>query len=838
MQTFSQLLDTFIPEHYDLSLTLQREARTFTGTVSIHGNSPEDNGAIHLHAKDLTITSVVLDGKAATYTHGEHDVLSITHDAIRAGKHIVVIAFNGTITDTMHGLYPCYYELNGEKKELLATQFESHHAREVFPCIDEPAAKATFDLTLTTETDVTVLSNMPVADQNKEAGSLVTRFDRSPRMSTYLLAFVVGDLHRATGTTKSGVEVNIWATPAQPAESLTFALDIATRSIEFFDDYFGTPYPLPKSDHVALPDFSSGAMENWGLITYREVALLADPASASLESRQMVALVIAHELSHQWFGNLVTMQWWNDLWLNESFANMMEYVAIDALEPNWQIWLDFASHEVVQALRRDSLEGVQAIQVDVHHPDEISTLFDPSIVYAKGGRLLRMLQTFIGDTAMQAGLKEYFKKFAYQNTVANDLWECLSNASGRDIKSLMNAWITQSGYPVVHVHRKDGEMVLSQEQFFIGDHEPSSKLWPIPLQSTHSSLPELFDTKELRIHDDGTIPQLNMGSTAHFITHYQTELLEEMLATIDSQPPVDRLKLLHESTLLAQAGLLSSAELLPLLHHFSDEQTEAVWGIIALAISELKKFVEQDETAEKKLRAFVGQLAKPQFDRLGWQAQQSESESDTKLRSLIIGLMLYSEDKDVVNEAVRLYTTQSLDQLDANLRVSIMSAAVRAHTPETIIEDLLRQHQATSSSELREDIVAAITSSKRPEVINQLLGLITDTTVVRKQDVTRWFVWLLRNRYGRSQAWQWLRDHWQWIEDNFKSDKSYDIYPRYVASILLTATERDEYQTFFAPLKAQTALKRNIEVGVRELTHRIDLIERDGPAVRDRLLKL
>lgn len=837
MQTFSQLLDTFIPEHYDLSLTLEREARTFTGTVTVNGASPTDTGFIQLHAKELSIASVVVDGKAATYHHEEHDVLTISHPDISAGKHVVVVAFNGTITDTMHGLYPCFYEHDGVKKELLATQFESHHAREVFPCIDEPAAKATFDLTLTTEAGVTVLGNMPIAQQEESEHSIVTRFEQSPRMSTYLLAFVVGELHKASATTKSGVEVNIWATPAQPAKSLTFALDIATRSIDFFDDYFGTPYPLPKSDHIALPDFSSGAMENWGLITYREVALLADPASASLESRQMVALVIAHELSHQWFGNLVTMQWWNDLWLNESFANMMEYVAIDALEPNWHIWLDFASHEVVQALRRDSLEGVQAIQVEVNHPDEISTLFDPSIVYAKGGRLLRMLQTFIGDDAMQAGLKDYFKHYAYQNTKADDLWECFSRASGRDISSLMNAWITQSGFPVVHVTREDGQVVLRQDQFFIGEHEPSTKLWPIPLQSSDESLPELFDTQEIRIHDDGTVPQLNMDSPSHFITHYEPSLLEEVLTTIDQQSPVDRLKLLHESTLLAQAGLISSAELIPLLDHFRTEQTEAVWGIIALAVSELKKFVEQDDTAEKKLRAFVAELARPQFDRLGWTPLMNETESDTKLRSLIIGLMLYGEDTAVLEEALRLYEANPIEQLDANLRVSIMSAAVRAHTPNTIIENLLAKHQSTTSSELREDIVAALTSTKRPEVIETLLAKITDQSVVRKQDVTRWFVWLLRNRYGRTQAWQWLRDHWSWIEDNFKSDKSYDIYPRYVASILMTAAERDEYATFFGPLAQQTALKRNIEVGQRELTHRIELIERDGPAVRDRLLK-
>ena len=314
----------------------------------------------------------------------------------------------------MHGLYPCYFTHDGVKKQLFATQFESHHAREVFPCVDEPAAKAEYDLTLVTQTGITVLGNMPVKSEEENGDSRTTTFEKTPRMSSYLLAFVIGELHKKTARTKSGVEVNVWATPAQNENTLDFALDIATRSIDFYDEYFGVKYPLPKSDHVALPDFSSGAMENWGLITYRESCLLADPELTPESSRRFIATVIAHELSHQWFGNLVTMNWWNDLWLNESFANMMEYVAIDALHPEWRMWEDFATNEVTAALRRDSLDGVQSVQADVNHPDEISTLFDPAIVYAKGGRLLVMVRKLIGEEAFRAGLKSYFEKFAYK----------------------------------------------------------------------------------------------------------------------------------------------------------------------------------------------------------------------------------------------------------------------------------------------------------------------------------------------------------------------------------------------------------------------------------------
>ena len=320
------------------------------------------------------------------------------------------------------------------------------------------------------------MGNMPIKSEGENGDSHTTTFEKTPRMSSYLLAFVIGELHKKTARTKSGVEVNVWATPAQNENTLDFALDIAARSIDFYDEYFGVKYPLPKSDHVALPDFSSGAMENWGLITYRESCLLADPELTPESSRRFIATVIAHELSHQWFGNLVTMQWWNDLWLNESFANMMEYVAIDTLHPEWRMWEDFATNEVTAALRRDSLDGVQSVQADVNHPDEISTLFDPAIVYAKGGRLLVMVRKLIGEEAFRAGLKSYFEKFAYKNTVGNDLWQELESASSQPIVNLMNAWISQPGLPVVSVSNSHDAATLSQERFFIGEHQPSERI--------------------------------------------------------------------------------------------------------------------------------------------------------------------------------------------------------------------------------------------------------------------------------------------------------------------------------------------------------------------------
>lgn len=847
MQTVSRLIEQFIPDSYQLSIILKRVEREFSGVVIIKGTSPRGQTAIRVHAKDLDIESVTLDGKEADFASDENDELIITHPDITEGYHVVVIAYSGTITDAMHGLYPSYYEHAGKKKELLATQFESHHAREVFPCLDEPEAKALFDLTIATEQTVTVLSNTPLRNQTiDEDGNLVSTFETTPRMSTYLLAWVVGEMHKLSGETKGGVEVNIWATPAQPLESLAFALNIATRTIDFFDEYFGTPYPLVKSDHVALPDFSSGAMENWGLITYREIALLADPITTSIGSKHYIATVIAHELSHQWFGNLVTMKWWNNLWLNESFATLMEYIAIDAIEPDWNVWLDFATSESIMALRRDSIDGVQAVQVDVNHPDEISTLFDGAIVYAKGARLLRMLQNYIGHEAFQRGLKDYFDQFAYRNTEADDLWQALEKASGKDIARFMSVWISQPGYPVVTVMQTNDTLQLRQEQFFTGPHEPSKRLWPIPLNSNYAGLPGLFTIKEatLPFTASNSTLRLNIGDTAHFITHYSETLLDKNIQSVKNGQlgPLDRLQLLHEQTLLARGGIVSSAALLPLLEAYAHESTEAVWDIIALSIGELKKFVYDDEDSENMLRSFAAAIAHEQYQRLGWQAQPGEAESDTKLRATIIGLTLYGEDSDAIQKARTLYEMSPLEALDPELRALIIGTVVRhgnTHTTiDQLVDSLLAQYKESSSAELQQDIASGLTNTRRKDIISSLLACIKDETIVRPQDAARWYVWLIRNKEGRELTWQWLQANWQWITKTFGGDKSYDDFPRYTAGALLTRQELEQFRAFFMPMLTEPALARIIAIGISEIEGRVDLIERDKQAVRTALAKL
>ena len=825
MTKVPRLLDTFTPNHYNLTLDLTRvEEKEFSGTVIISGDSTSES--ILLHSKGLIIQSATIDNQPADVSFGEFDELRLSQPNLKNENHTIHINFSGNITDAMHGLYPCYFTHDGIKKQLFATQFESHHAREVFPCVDEPAAKAEYDLTLVTRTGITVLGNMPVKSEEENGNSLTTTFEKTPRMSSYLLAFVIGELHKKSAHTKSGVEVNVWATPAQNENTLDFALDIATRSIDFYDEYFGVKYPLPKSDHVALPDFSSGAMENWGLITYRESCLLADPELTPESSRRFIATVIAHELSHQWFGNLVTMQWWNDLWLNESFANMMEYVAIDALHPEWRMWEDFATNEVTAALRRDSLDGVQSVQADVNHPDEISTLFDPAIVYAKGGRLLVMVRKLIGEEAFRAGLKSYFEKFTYKNTVGNDLWQELESASGQPIVNLMNTWIAQPGLPVISISSSHDAATLSQERFFIGEHQPSNALWPIPLFANQPLDVKILNQKETTVSIEKPL-QLNCGLSAHFVTKYDESTREYLLKNITELPTLDKICILQDATILARAGFENSASLLPLALSLKTETNEKVFGMAAGALTELRKFVDDNDAARNSLKRISGEFARATFEELGWNEKDGESDDDRERRTTALSLMMYSEDEEVLNEAKTRFDNNKLEDLPTEIRALIISANVRHFETPEMIENLFATYKNTPSNDLQNDIAIGLTSTKNPETAEKILANIKDSNIIRPQDASRWFVYLIRTRESRQIAWNWLKENWAWVEEKFGDDKSYDDFIRYAATALLTTDELNDFRQFFEPMENIPALARTIRLGITEISARAELIERD-----------
>jgi len=394
MKTVARLYTQFQPKQYDVTFVIDEAAMRFSGTVTIQGKKvgrPAQRITLHQHGLKITSASMVKHDKKGDQTlvvkrinnqDSLNEVRLHAEQMVYPGDYTLQLSFEAAITPGMTGIYPCPFKDGETEKQLIVTQFESHHAREAFPSIDEPEAKAVFNMTLVTRPGIATLGNTPIASQTEKDGTLVTVFEPTPKMSCYLLAFATGDMVHKTTKTAHGTDVTIWATVAQPVDGLDFSLDVAKRSVEYFEDYFDMPYPLPKLDHIALPDFSVGAMENWGLITYRERLLVVYPGETAQSTRETVANVIIHETSHQWFGNLVTMKWWDDLWLNESFANMMENYVTDQLFPEWHMLDTYLATDGLSALRRDAIAGVQAIKTAVHHPEEISSLFDPSIVYA------------------------------------------------------------------------------------------------------------------------------------------------------------------------------------------------------------------------------------------------------------------------------------------------------------------------------------------------------------------------------------------------------------------------------------------------------------------------
>lgn len=828
--------DTFNPENYNLFIDLRlANERKFSGSVIVSGEAKQAD-YVSLHSKDLIISEVTNIGSGETLSFDilpKEDELRIYlsehNSADDKEKLKIEIKFSGEITDSMHGLYPCYYNEEGEQKEMFATQFESHHAREVFPCIDEPNAKATLDVKLLCKSGYSILGNTPGFVTNDGIDSLIS-FEQTPIMSTYLLAFAVGDLQKKTATTKNGTEVSVWSTKAQDDSLLDFPLNIAVRVLEFYEDYFNVKFPLKKCDHLALPDFSSGAMENWGLITYRETALLANDKS-SISSRKYVALVIAHETAHQWFGNLVTMKWWDDLWLNESFANMMEYLAVDALEPSWNIWQEFAVNEAVLALRRDAISGVQSVHIPVTNPEEIDTIFDGAIVYAKGARLMKMLRAYVGEDSFRQGLTRYFNKFTYKNAIGDDLWQSLSEVSNLDVGSFIGSWLDQPGYPVLKAGYDKGVLTLSQNQFFIGSGDDYNRKWPIMLGSNNANLPYMFDEHSSAFEVDlkNDYLKFNADNNAHYIVNYDNELLTRLVDNLDSLDVVSRLQILQERSLLAKGGEVNSVSILKTLDAYKNEDSLSVWDMMNISLGEMKIIAE--DAAEDNMRKFTKKLVERKYQQLGFYAKTDDTEEDIQLRPMILAHMIYTKDESATNEAVKIYNNHesSLFDIDSEIRSIVIAAKIKIDGSLPTIKKLINLYTETIDTEFRDDLASAITTVRNSESCDYILEQMKNPRVIRSQDVLHWFIYLVRNSFTRRATWSWLKNNWQWVEDTFGSDKSYSDFIRYAGSILRTREHLNEFRQFFNPMKDDLALLRSIDMGEKEITARVELIERDQP---------
>lgn len=779
----------FTPEKYVLDLKIDKNKKTIGGEVKVFGEALGD--VAKFHAVDFEISKVLVDEKEAEFDYCD-DVLSLR---LTPGAHEIKILYDGKLNENMQGAYLSTYQYKGKAEIIVATQFESHYAREAFPCIDEPGAKAEFELALTLPegADDLVLANTPVKEkvQNKYV------FEPMPRMSTYLLAWVIGHFHGKSVTNRDNVKVTTYVALNQEINSVDFANEIAAKSLEFYNDNFGVKYPLSKLDQVALPDFEAGAMENWGLVTYRETALVIGK-NATLGAKKGVALTIAHELSHQWFGDLVTMEWWDDLWLNESFASVMEYYAVDYIHPEYKIFEGFYTGDALAALRRDSYEGVQSVHQEVNNPEEIATLFDPCIVYAKGARLMLMLIRAMGWKDFCKGLRDYFEKFAYKNTVGDDLWEALGRYADFNVGEMMHAFIDRPGFPVLTM--RGGTDGFSQKKFSLNGELVDSD-WPIPV--------------------------VNEDMSGHYILNLSEEEFNKRLSRFDELGLEEKLRLLIDRDLVTKTELASSASLIPLVEKFKNEDSAAVWSIILTIVSNLKVFFDFESEEEKRFKKFVRELVSVKLGEVGLTTRKGDDENVLRLRSILLALDFYADNMKNILKLASMYD-DDYSKIDAEIRNDVFDAKIYLE-PE-MMDEYLERYQAIADPEIKFDLLFATTLSRDKKCLMKTAEYLRKPEVVKPQDMFHLFLYLYRNPRVKAEMFEWMEKNWDYIK-KISGDKSLDDYPRYTASSVKTKEEFKKYCDFFEPMKDDPALARAIEIGKNEINAKLKLIEKDKEKV-------
>lgn len=839
-----RLYEQFEPTNYALSMVPDRDNMTFTGTVVITGKKKgRPSQRLTFHQKDLTITKATIVNKTKQADkdlaidrinlHKNYDEVRLhTNEMVYPGEYEVTLEFSGKITKPMNGIYPCYFEEDTKKKMLIATQFESHHAREAFPCIDEPEAKATFDLTLTTPKGETVLANTPVKEHHDSGKLTTTTFETTPKMSTYLLAFVYGDMKYKEAKTANGTLVRTYATPSN-AEFTDFSLDVAVKCLDFYNDYFGQPYPLEKCDLIALPDFASGAMENWGCITFREQCMLVDPANTSVGTKQYVAMVVAHELAHQWFGNLVTMRWWTDLWLNEGFASWIEYLAVDHMFPEWNMWTQFVVDEQQIAFRLDSLENTHPIEVTVGHPDEIRTIFD-NISYAKGSSVIHMLNNYLTPDVFRDGLRHYLKKHAYGNTDTTDLWASLSEASKKNVTKFMSAWTSLPGFPLVSANVTDNKVAVSQSRFIVSGGKDSNEKWPVPLLANDAKLADqAFDGKSATFTFESSEPLLlNSGRSGFYRTVYNADHLQKLAGLVqsDSLGVTDRLGLLSDMFEAVKAGKATTIDGLALLSAYENEDNAVVWDIIAAQVSELRAVMDDDKLREA-MKPYIRRLVNRQLERLGWEKKDGEPYFDTLLRPTILGMASVADEPSVITTAQnRFKEMKSPEDIDPDLRGVIYTTVAR-NGGKAEFDRLLKLHNESTSSEERTTICAALTNFKQPELVAKSLSLIKSDDV-RLQDIGYWVAYSFMNRYARDKTWAWLKKEWKWLDKNIGNDLSFPRFPVYAGRSFNDRKFLKDFTSFFNSVMSPM-IERSVKQGKEMIEWHADWKDRDFKSVLD-----
>ncbi|KAL7538749.1 hypothetical protein ACHAXR_008772 [Thalassiosira sp. AJA248-18] len=750
------------PVRYDLKFSPDFENFTFAGDTNIElttTSSVNVGNEIKMHAKELCFATAsyvvkgVGDGEEKVADEirvniKETTVTFVFGENLPANASLILsIQYTGFLNNQMAGFYrSSYTDIHGESKIMASTQFESLDARRAFPCWDEPGRKAIFGVTLTVPKNMDAFSNMPELSNKTLKGGKKKEltFLDTPIMSTYLVAFCIGEFDYVQAQTSHGVLVRVY-TPPGKSDAGVFALDCATKSLDAYDDFFGIPYPLPKLDMVAIPEFAMGAMENWGLVTYREVDLLIDPTKASSNQKQRVCTVVTHELAHQWFGNLVTMTWWDDLWLNEGFASWAENWAADVLFPSWSMWDQFTTGHLSSAMRLDALKSSHPIQVPIHRAEEVEEVFD-AISYCKGGSVVKMARAVLGMKAFQKGLGTYMKRHAYGNTETFDLWKAWEESSGMPVGEMMASWTTQMGFPLVTVtgEKWEGNQVTLtlEQEWFLSDGSPltgeeKAKKWCIPLLTCTSEgtqkdmifMREKTATVTIALPSKDGWVKLNAGQDVPMRVKLTSEMIDRLGLGIKSKtlPPADRAALLTDSYALVKAGKMKPESLIKLLSNYIDEDSYIVWSGIAEILGGLDTVMSDDLVMSNNFKNFAHKIVMGLYNKVGWEAKPTDGHLGVLLRGMMIGLLstFCYDDSAVAAEASRRFALfqqnhADMKSLPSDMRSSVFKIVLKNGGAREYQEVKAYFGQATDNAE-RKHVLGALGHSSDPKLKHSTL---------------------------------------------------------------------------------------------------------------------
>jgi aminopeptidase N len=738
-QTPGKLPKDVVPERYEVMIAPSIEKAEFTGTVTIDLKIRKPVKQLVLNSLGLKIVSARLKTEtslslSAQLNEKEQLLTFALPKEVRPGAAKLTIDFTGKLSEAPEGLFITRYATPGGEKRALMTQFEATDARRLFPCWDEPAFRARFHLTAIVPSKWLAISNMPEESINEMAGGLkAVHFAESPPMVSYLVAFAGGELE-AIEDEVDGIKLRVITTEGK-REQARYALEATKQILPFYNEYFGTKYPLPKLDQVSFASTGAGGMENWGAIIYNDTAFLYDPKVSTQRTKERVYEVVAHEIAHQWFGDLVTMAWWDNIWLNEGFASWMGTKATDRFNPDWHMWLRAASDKE-RAMQLDARASTHPVQQRIDNESQAGDAFD-QITYQKGQSFIRMLEAWLGEDAFRAGIRGYMKQHQFSNTTTADLWAALAKSSGQPVAEMAAGWTEQPGFPLVNVAPGTGGIQMTQERFRIGSSKVPLLTWRVPVRFGN---PGDAETKSVRLLGPepldapfaGGLLKANLGDTGYYRVSYERPLFEQLVAKVSTLPEADRLNLLNDTWALVQAGRESIATYLDLAKQLGSDPSLTVAQNIVDRLWEIDRFA-RDAGKTEHFRSWVRAFLKPRLAELGWDAKPAESPLAPMLRAGAIGLLAEAGDEAVQAEARSRFERYLKDPttLTGDLRARVLSVVGR-NADEGTYTQLHELAQKETSTEQKQFLYDALAASLNPEFARNTLALSITNELIPK----------------------------------------------------------------------------------------------------------